>query len=221
MRRKDSIRLRGFDYSEAGSYFITMCTKNRACVFGEIVNGKMKLSEVGKIVEMCWTAIPKHFTFTKVGVFQIMPNHMHGIVEIKNIEKPVGVEYVQPQNKDRSGRGVQLNAPTKNRRSDISPKSESLGVIIRTFKAAVTTEMRKRGQFKIERLWQRNYYDHIIRDDKNRFFVQQYIELNPLLWYLDSNNPSVRRLPIDDFRKVLHGKHSLSGFVVERIIEHE
>jgi len=87
--RRKSIRLKSFDYSEPGEYFVTICTKDRACILGDIVEGKMRLSEIGKIVETCWKEIPEHFENMRVSVFQIMPNHLHRIVEILERMVPI------------------------------------------------------------------------------------------------------------------------------------
>lgn len=77
-----SIRLKGYDYARPGEYFITICTMNRKCIWGDIVEGNMQLSDMGQIVDACWRGIPQHIKNTRVDVFQVMPNHLHGIVEI-------------------------------------------------------------------------------------------------------------------------------------------
>ena len=94
MDRRNSLRLKGYDYSQPGEYFATICTKHRACILGKVRDGKMRLSEIGVIVDSCWQQIPEHFLNTRVGVFQVMPNHVHGIIEIK--KKPVGARHVYP-----------------------------------------------------------------------------------------------------------------------------
>ena len=90
-QRRDSLRLRGFDYSQNADYFITICTKNRACILGEVVDGLMRLSNVGRIAEDCWRQIPLHISHVRVDVFQIMPNHVHGIVEIRELPAPTKI----------------------------------------------------------------------------------------------------------------------------------
>ncbi len=210
MRKRDhrlnSLRLKGFDYSEPGAYFVTMCTKNRACNFGQILDGRMILSPVARIVETCWWKIPEHFKNTRVAVFQIMPNHLHGIIVIK--EEPVRVEYIQPRQGTRGSTYQHVQAG-------------SLSSIIRCFKAEVTREVNRRNGQANDTLWQRSFYDHIIRDDVSHFFIQQYIELNPLLWYLDSDNPDINELSIDSLRNMLKTNHGLSGMALEYVIEHE
>jgi REP element-mobilizing transposase RayT len=125
---------------------------------------------LGRLVELCWRDIPKHFPATNVDVFQIMPNHLHGIITIKN---PVGVELVQP-----------LQVPSF---QHVVPNS--LGSIVRSFKAAVTRMARDEEQWGRDALWQRNYFEHIIRDDVSFFWIQRYIEMNPQLWDSDYDNP--------------------------------
>ena len=93
-QRRRSIRLRDFDYSQAGAYFVTICTRERACRFGEIVGGDMRLNEAGRIVEQCWLAIPVHFPNVDLDVFVVMPNHVHGIVLMSG--RTVGAKNFSP-----------------------------------------------------------------------------------------------------------------------------
>ncbi len=206
-----SIRLQGYDYANRGEYFVTICPRKRMCLLGDIVEGEMRLSEMGRIVDACWREIPSHFENTRVDVFQIMPNHVHGIVEL--LEKPkqqnlVGARHAVPVQKfdgEKFGK----------------PRPGSLSTIIRSFKAAVTKEVHKLNLFLEESIWQSRFYDHIIRNDKDYFFVEQYIKLNPLLWYLDTDNPDVRAMPPDELRRTLQEKHNLIGYALERMIERE
>ena len=178
-----SIRLKGYDYSQAGAYFVTIRTKNGECVLGDIIGGKMKLSALGKVADRFWLQIPEHFLYVELDEFKVMPNHIHGIILIWNVDNP------KP-----SGRGVQLNTPT-DYFSKISPKKKSLSVIIRTYKAVVTTWCRKNG-FKNFR-WQSNYYDHIIRNARSLDRIRSYISTNPQRWELDRENPD--RTAMDPF----------------------
>jgi REP-associated tyrosine transposase len=187
------MRLRGFDYSRPGEYFITIVTAHRRRILGRVVGGRMQLSEIGRIVENCWKEIPAHFPGTCVEVFQIMPDHVHGIVEIR----------------EPSRRGVQLNIPTGDHFSRISPRKGTLGVIVRTFKAAVTTELKRVDKWSEDPFWQRGYHDHIIRDHIDRFFIEQYIELNPIVWELDANNHEGAGLSIEDLEKMLREQRVL------------
>ncbi len=213
---RKSIRLKGYDYSQAGEYFVTICTNERTCIFGEIVDGVMRLSEVGRMVDACWEAIPAHYENTRVDVFQIMPNHLHGIVEIAeriaptpNHASSVGVEYVQPLRK----------RPKQHHYQHVIPKS--LGSIIRSFKAAVTREVRRNKNHEHTMIWQRDFYDHIVRSDIEYFYIRRYIEFNPLLWHLDSDNPDVHSVPPDELQRTLKERHNLDDQSIEYLMEHE
>jgi REP element-mobilizing transposase RayT len=219
---RKSIRLKGFDYSQPAEYFVTICTKDRACILGEIVDGGIRLSETGMIAETCWREIPEHFENTIVDVFQLMPNHVHGIIEIREQfwstpthTQPVGVEYIQPLQNHHGG----PSRPKQHRYQHVIPKS--LGSIIRSFKAAVTREIGRGKEHRLATIWQRDFYDHIIRGDVDHFFVEQYIERNPIMWELDADNPQVRKIPIETFRKILQKEHDLNGLQLEKLIDYE
>jgi putative transposase len=230
-RRRNSLRLRGFDYAQDGAYFVTMCTNNGVCIFGRIEGPHMLLSQIGAIVDSCWRQIPVHFPNVKLGLSQIMPNYIHGIISIKDIgvgahpaKKWQGLPHAGRSREDtpneKSCRGLQLKTPTRKHLSEISPKRGSLGVIIRTFKGAVTSEMRKRGKSSDPSIWQRSFHDHVIRDEIEQFFIEQYIELNPLMWYLDQENPDAGPASDDELRNLLQRKHGLDGQVIDRIIQY-
>src|SRR5512146_2828735 len=105
IHHRRSIRLRDFDYSQAGAYFVTICTYERACRFGDVVDGDMRLNEAGRIVEQCWAAIPIHFPDVVLDAFVVMPNHVHGIVIITR--KTVGAKNFSPL----PGRGAEVRTP--------------------------------------------------------------------------------------------------------------
>jgi putative transposase len=208
--RRKSTRLKEFDYSQAGEYFVTICTAQRACILGEVLNARMRLSVIGRIVEDCWTAIPTHFHQTCVDVFQIMPNHIHGIIKIV-------------------GRG-EVSSPQTNARAFVSTKkgdetsplhNVTLGKMVAYFKYQATKRINLRTSSPGRRVFQRNYYDHIIRDDIDHFFVEQYIELNPILWELDSDNPEGKPMPPEDLEKLLREEHDLTGSALQRVMEYE
>jgi hypothetical protein len=114
-----------------------------------------------------------------------------------------------------------LNAPTKGYFSRISPKKGTLGVIVRTFKAAVTSIARQRGFDPSESIWQRNYYDHIIRSDVSHFFITQYIEINPIMWAFDRDNPAEPQISIKELSRILETQYNITGERLESIIEQE
>ena len=167
-----SIRLKGYDYSQAGGYFVTIVTLWRECLFGEITSGEMQLNALGRIVEECWHAIPEHFPNTDVDVFEVMPNHVHGIILIH----------------DETRRGTIYRAPTPTIEQFGKPTVGSLPTIVRTFKAAVT---RRAGQeLNSSNIWQRNYYEHILRDQRDYERIANYIASNPVNWADDEENPN-------------------------------
>ncbi len=179
-----SIRLKGYDYSQAGAYFVTIVTHDRECAFGEVVECEMRLNEIGQVASECWVAMPTHHSNIELDEFVVMPNHIHGIILI-----------VADGHGD-ARRGVQLNAPTDykptrnadNRMSVISPYRGTLSVVIRTFKAAVTTAAREINRQGFA--WQRNYHEHIIRNDRDLERIRAYILNNPPNWHADAENPS-------------------------------
>jgi len=169
-----TIRLQGYDYSQVGAYYVTIVTYHRDCLFGEIVNDEMILNDFGKIADECWRAIPDHFLFVELGAYVIMPNHVHGIIVITH---------------DR--RGTIYRAPAMEKFG--KPTQGSLPTIIRTYKAAVTRRIGR--ELNATSIWQRNYYEHIIRDEKDLQNKTDYIEANPMLWDKDDNNPRNAQLP--------------------------
>ena len=184
-----SIRLKNYDYSEEGAYFITICTYKKFCVFGKQRDTMIKLSLIGDIVNRCWNAIPDHFPHTELDSHVVMPNHLHGIIVMSNTS--IGVEIKT---------GVQLNAPTietLDKFRAISPAKGSLSVIIRTFKSAVTKTCRSSNiqNFK----WQRNYYEHVIRNENELNRIREYIAYNPNQWQYDREN--IERLQDKDYDK--------------------
>jgi putative transposase len=172
-----SIRLKGYDYAQVGAYFVTICAHGQEFLFGEIVNGEMTLNETGRLVEQCWNDIPAHFPRVELDEFVIMPNHVHGILSIIDA---VGAKNFSP-------------LPSQQR----AGTSKTIGSIIRGFKIGVTKWMRQHTP--IHDVWQRNYYEHVIRDEADLIRVREYISVNPVRWAEDAENPwnvdkiSVRR----------------------------
>ena len=146
IHHRQSICLKGYDYSQAGAYFVTLCAWNKEYLFGEIVDGKMLLNEYGEIVMKCWEAIPIHFPHVETDKFIIMPNHVHGIVFMVGARHAVPLRTI----------GEQFAKPV----------SGSLPTLIRSFKSAVTKSINTFRNTPGTPVWQRNYYEHIIRDDR-------------------------------------------------------
>ena len=155
--RRKSLRLPAFDYSQPGAYFVTMVTHQRRLLFGAIEGEHVKLSALGRIVDKCWREVPEHFALVELGAHVVMPNHLHGIIVI---HETVGARHASPL---RHWDGV---AP------------RSLGAMVGSFKSAVT-RIKRRSDETVE-IWQRGYYDHVIRNEKDLQNKTNYIQARPL-----------------------------------------
>lgn len=190
-RHRRSIRLKDYDYAEEGAYFVTICTWNREFLFGEIQHGEVVLSKIGKIVQDYWLEIPKHFENVRLDEFVVMPNHIHGIIVLEK-----RVEYIQPlqnQNDENKIVGVQYIEPTAGKSTaqgkyqHVTPKS--IGSVIRSYKAIVTRWCRENSLEGL--IWQRNYWEHVIRSEETLNKIRGYIIANPAQWEADPENPAV------------------------------
>jgi putative transposase len=163
-----SIRLKGYDYAQAGAYFVTMCTQDRACLLGDVVGEEVRLSDAGSMIQAVWDGLPNRFPGMELDAFVVMPNHVHGIATF------VGAGLAPPAEK-----GAASSAPT-------------LGNVVRAFKSLsaihVNRLLRRSGP-----LWQRGYFDHVVRDDRDLERIREYIATNPLRWALDRENPQRAR----------------------------
>ena len=165
-----SIRLKEYDYSQSALYFVTICAQNRACLFGEIHLGKMHLNSAGEMIHRWWNTLPDKFPAIAIDEFVIMPNHFHGIIIIT--DTTVGADMGL----------VRMGA--------------NLATVVQWFKTMTTNEY-IRGVKNLgwqpfnKRLWQRNYYDHIIRNQESLQHIQEYIHTNPLKWEEDQLHPNV------------------------------
>jgi REP element-mobilizing transposase RayT len=165
LHHRKSIRLKEYDYSEPGEYFVTMCTHNHECICGEIVNGEMRLNNAGKIVEECWKGISQHFNQVKLDEYIIMPNHIHGIIAICECNENSRGEVTSPLHK------------------------HTLGEIIAYFKYQSTKMINQIQGKPGRRIWQRNYYDRIIRNEKELNAIRDYIYNNTLTRAFDKDTP--------------------------------
>jgi REP element-mobilizing transposase RayT len=171
LHHRRSIRLKDYDYSQQGTYFVTVCAQNRLSLFGCIAEEKMLLNDAGKFANKCWLEIPEHFPHVTLDEFIVMPNHIHGIIIIDTMDN-VGVQNFEPLHK-------------QNKYQQIIPKS--IGSIIRGFKIGVTKWFRTNTN--IYNVWQRNYYEHIIRNEDGLNRICEYIINNPIQWQFDRENP--------------------------------
>ena len=168
-----SIRLPGYDYSQPGYYFVTICCYQRQRLFGKIIDGAMQLNQYGEIVDHEWLKSSVIRPDIKLDEYIVMPNHFHGIVIIN----PVGAN---------SGSPLQ---PSTAIPTHPSMKPRSLSSIIAGFKSAVTQKIDIMGNAPGTPVWQRNYYEHIIRNENALNNIRQYIINNPLSWHQDQLHP--------------------------------
>ena len=214
-----SIRLKGYDYSQSGLYFITICVQNRHCLFGEIENDEMILNEYGKIAATEWINTESIRDNIRLHEYIIMPNHIHGIIEIIDRKGDCRGESQFAQNKDDCKGELQFAptaptaptaAPTAPTTTPFKSPSQTIGSIVRGYKIATIKKIKdhinRKGEGKSEdskdskgelqfaptiikslkyKIWQRNYYEHIIRDEKSYQRISEYIITNPQKWDID------------------------------------
>ncbi len=182
LHHRQSVRLKGFDYTQAGPYFVTVVVQGRAPLFGDVKDGEIQLNGAGQAVQRIWNRMPDRFPGVEMDAFVVMPNHIHGIIVIHATSRPLDrpVEHVTAMTRAASGNDV----GSRFRLSDV------VGI----YKSLTTAEYIQ-GVKSLNwppfhgRLWQRNYYDHIVRGDKSLRVLRQYILDNPSQWDSDRENP--------------------------------
>ncbi len=194
-----SIRLRGYDYAQPGAYFVTICTHRHAHLFGKVVDGEMQPNAFGEIVREEWfrTAEIRANVLLYDYEFVVMPNHIHGIIRIVDVPSgPVGAQRrcAPSSGRRRGDPQVAPTAPTTptehTAAQPAGPPTGSLGAIIAGFKSAVTKRINLMRGTPGARVWQRNYYEHIIRTNRALDSIRRYIAQNPIRWHLDRYNES-------------------------------
>lgn len=183
-----SIRLKKYDYSQPGAYFITICTHNRRCLFGDILDGQMNLNEFSEIALQCWIEISNHFPNVSLDEFVVMPNHVHGIIWINN-QTNVVVQNIE------SNVGATL-AVAQNNIGAVASPAPTIGNIVGTYKSIVANKclkIFKENNQVMGKLWQRNYYERIIRNERELDKIREYILGNPLRWELDIENSEKKK----------------------------
>ena len=181
IHHRRSIRLDGYDYSQAGMYFVTLCTQGRECLFGRVDNGEMTVNEYGRIVSESWNWLVVQYDHVELDAWVVMPNHLHGIIVINH-----------------DCRGGSRTAPTNTGKSGPTIKQKPVGRLIGAFKTVSTKQINQIRNTPGMSVWQRNYWDHIIRDEKSLENIRNYILNNPARWAEDDNNP---------LNRLNHGKH--------------
>ncbi len=165
IHRRRSIRLKAYDYSQPGAYSVTVVTQNRIPLFGEIVDGEMVLNNTGQSIGDAWEWLGTRYPHVHLDEYVVMPNHLHGIIVISD-----------------EGKGGSRTAPTAHK---------PLGRLVAAFKTVTTKQFNLAHGTPGQLLWQRNYYEHVIRNDDEMERVREYISMNPMQWETDSENPGV------------------------------
>lgn len=183
-KRRKNIRLPRYNYGKCGFYFVTICTKDKRCYLGDVRDNKINLSEIGKIVQLCWQKIPEHFSSIGLGKFIVMPNHIHGIIEITNVG----------------------NADLRSLQISTDRTKMLLFKTIHGFKSSVTRLVNKKYNLKTSFAWQKSYYDHIIRNEKSLYNISSYIMNNHLKWQNDIENPFALKSLSKNYKKQYYEK---------------
>lgn len=188
IHHRRSIRLKGYDYSQAGLYFITICCQDRICRFGKIENGIMILNEFGEIAYNEWIKLSERFKNMELDVFQIMPNHIHGIIALNDTPTPVGAGFTPAPNtmQPRCDNGQPFDGqPFDGQPQGIAPTVFDIVGAYKSLVANGCLEIYKSKNEIMGKLWQRNYYEHIIRNEKSYQNISEYILNNPSKWNED------------------------------------
>lgn len=184
-----TIRLPGYDYTSAGGYFVTICAHNRECIFGEVVDDEMRRNPYGEIVHEEWLLSAEIRAEIVLDAFVVMPNHFHAVVGIVDVDDSgliIGVRV------GAQGRDVLIDAPLPTEMSnkpEFQIKPRSLSTLVRSFKSAVTKRINQLRDTPGIPVWQRNYHERIIRNERHLEAVRTYILNNPYNWLQDEYYP--------------------------------
>jgi REP element-mobilizing transposase RayT len=186
IHHRRSIRLRDYDYSQAGLYFITICVQNQECLFGKIIDGKIQLSPLGIIADILWHEIKNHAKNIDLGEFTVMPNHIHGIIMFggddndnnnTGVDSGVGARHALPLRAEPAEQSKPAEQSIQSRFQNQG--KNTLSSAIGSYKSAVSKHAHRLG-FVFS--WQRNYYEHIIRNEQSHQNISDYIIHNPEKW---------------------------------------
>ena len=177
-----SIRLKGYDYAQRGAYFVTLCAKERVCLFGEVMEGQMSLNAWGRLAARWWKKLPERYPGTDLDAFVVTPNHVHGIITITADSGGVGAIHELPLREP----PTDVNDPAQRRKMTL-PK------MIGYFKMNTAKRINQMRGTPGEPVWQRNYYEHIVRGRRDLERIRRYIAQNPAKWHRDRNHPERMR----------------------------
>ncbi len=209
-----SIRLGGYDYSKAAPYFVTICVQDHICLFGDVVDGEMVLNNAGLMIQRWWNELEKKFPGVRLDTFRVMPNHLHGILVIMGTGMDMVANFgIGLEDLDIAGADAKEGIVMSRRKGGHAgpPLQPTLGDIIQWFKTMTTNEyirrVRESGWPRFKgKLWQRDYFDHVVRNAESLDRIREYIRDNPLRWSLDRENPD--RTGDDEFDQWLLDQES-------------
>jgi REP element-mobilizing transposase RayT len=172
--------LQGYDYTQEGAYFVTMCTRNRLPLFGEVIDDQVQLNEIGEFAAACWEQIPQHYAHVELDAAVVMPNHVHGILIFVDRPEPMQIETGKQETNSGHDDVVSLHEAFG------KPVRGSLSSVVRSYKAAVTYGIMKAFPDAETRIWQSRFHDHIIRSPESLDIIRGYVLNNPALWTEDT-----------------------------------
>ena len=168
--QRRSLRLQGYDYAKAGAYFVTVVTEGRLCLFGEVAGGEVRLNEAGRLVADTWRWLETRYPFVVLDEYVVMPNHFHGLLALTEEGEGAGDSRIAPTGEAGAGR-------------------KDLGGLIGAFKTVAAKRVNVARGAPGRRLWQRNFYERVVRSEEDMDRIRAYIRDNPLGWELDDENP--------------------------------
>ena len=194
IHHRRSIRFKGFDYTQPGAYFVTLVSYQRECLFGEVLDGQVRLNDIGKIVDRCWRVISRHFPEVELDIFVLMPNHLHGIIWISDrddrgeasddVEREISHHFAAAYSRSTSPPEVDAS-PQRPK----GTQSGSLNAIVQNFKSVSTRKANRRLGSPGSKIWQRDYYERVVRNERELNAIRRYIDNNPAQWESDRENP--------------------------------
>jgi len=220
-RHRRSIRLPGYDYSQPGAYFVTVCVHGGRFLFGDVMDGRMRLNATGDLVQVCWEWLEQQYRYVELDEYVIMPNHVHGIIILTDLVTSDGSRTVTdasdfmtlggsrtaPREDDiDSCRGASRSAPTLD-----YIRRKPLGRIIGAFKTVSTKRINELSNSSAGRIWQRGFFEHVIRGERDLTRIREYISTNPRRWHLDRDNPE--QTGVDSLDKWLGAEGARPGLV--------
>jgi putative transposase len=179
--RRRTIRLRDYDYTQGGAYFITLCARDRECLWGNGVNGMVQLNETGRLVESVWLQTATVRPDLELDAYVVMPNHFHAVFFIHESPSVPGATHRVAPTKDHAAAAGTTRRPT-------GPKPGSVGAVMAQFKSLVTKRIHDMRQYRGGPVWQRNYHEHVIRNEESLNRIREYIATNAQRWELDREN---------------------------------